>query len=197
MNPLPTNEELARLPGSSLLAEHNRLADLLGKTATRRFPTHADGVRRTAQLAAQIRADLARRAEVARLAQPVAPPVPPPPTIVPATKPNGAGPSLATLGARSAKADDAEHAAGPAIDVGKKARRAAKAAVTTSKAPKAAAPKTPTVRAPSVSSRCRELLATHDNADIFAILQKEFGVGDNKKGYPGWYRADAARRAKA
>ena len=58
-------------------------------------------------------------------------------------------------------------------------------------APKPAAPK-----ARSIASRCRELFATHDNAQIFAVLQEEFGLGDDRRWYPGWYRADARRKGK-
>lgn len=36
-----------------------------------------------------------------------------------------------------------------------------------------------------------------DNPAIWAVIQPKFQLGDDKKWYPGWYRSDMARKAKA
>lgn len=49
----------------------------------------------------------------------------------------------------------------------------------------------------SCSSVCRDLIrAGKTNAEIWAIVKTKFNLGDNKKHYPAWYRADLARKGE-
>ena len=48
----------------------------------------------------------------------------------------------------------------------------------------------------SVSSTARELIiAGKTNEEVWKALQAEFKLGDDKKGYPAWYRADCKRKS--
>lgn len=50
----------------------------------------------------------------------------------------------------------------------------------------------------TVASRVRELIAAgKDNKAIWAVLQSEFKLGDEKKHYPAWYRSQTKRLAAA
>jgi hypothetical protein len=51
------------------------------------------------------------------------------------------------------------------------------------------------VAKPTVASVCRALFSTKMNAEIWAIIQPQFNLSDDKKWYPGWYRAADIRRA--
>jgi DNA-binding MarR family transcriptional regulator len=74
-----------------------------------------------------------------------------------------------------------------------KAAEAAAAGVTAGAKP-ASKPKEPRL---TVSRVARELiLAGLSNEDVFKQLQAQFKLGDNKKSYPAWYRADLARHGK-
>ena len=66
------------------------------------------------------------------------------------------------------------------------------------KAPKAAkAPKVKTERKASCSAVARELiLAGKTNAEVWAVIQKQFELGDDKKHYPTWYRCQLKRQGK-
>lgn len=57
--------QIAQLATPALLAYHNELAAKLGKTPTKRFPTRTDGIRRTAQLAAQLHLNGGTKVEAA------------------------------------------------------------------------------------------------------------------------------------
>lgn len=92
------------------------------------------------------------------------------------------------------KTPAAKKAAAPAKTAAAKKAPAEKA--TKAKAP--AAEKTPRVTA---SSRFRELLVAQAKGEnklsddqIFAKVQKEFGLDDNKRSYISWYRNDAIRK---
>ena len=47
----------------------------------------------------------------------------------------------------------------------------------------------------TVSTVARELIvAGKTNVEVWAIIQKEFGLDDSKKSYPAWYRSDCKRK---
>lgn len=47
----------------------------------------------------------------------------------------------------------------------------------------------------AVSTVARELIvAGKTNAEVWAIIQKEFNLDDSKKSYPAWYRSDCKRK---
>lgn len=171
---IPTNEQISALSGKDLVDAYNELAAVAQKTPVTRFATRVDGVRRTANLAEVVRGTATR-------ADPT--PAPVVSAIEAATGPlNGAA-----VNPTDALADEPAPAPKPAAPKAKPAKPAAPKA-------KAAEPAAPKAR--SIASRCRELFATHDNAQIFAVLQEEFGLGDDRRWYPGWYRADARRKGK-
>ena len=61
------------------------------------------------------------------------------------------------------------------------------------KAPKAAKEKTVTL-----ASFMRGLIeAGKNNDEVFAAAVKEFGIGDEKKHYPSWYRSEMKRKSNA
>jgi hypothetical protein len=50
-------------------------------------------------------------------------------------------------------------------------------------------------RKPSLAARARELiLAGKDNDAVFVVLQREFGISEQKKHYPSWYRSQLKRQ---
>jgi len=49
----------------------------------------------------------------------------------------------------------------------------------------------------TVSAVARALvLAGNDNAEIWSVLQKRFGLDDKKRGYPAWYRNELRRKGQ-
>ena len=51
--------------------------------------------------------------------------------------------------------------------------------------------------AATIAATCRELIsAGKDNQQIFKTLQKKFGVSDDKRHYPQWYRREMERQAE-
>lgn len=53
----------------------------------------------------------------------------------------------------------------------------------------------PKVKRPTVAGVARELiLAGLSNHEVFVKLQEQFGIGDEKKHYPSWYRCDLKRK---
>lgn len=79
---------------------------------------------------------------------------------------------------------------------GKKA--AAKKTKAATKAKKGGEEKATRKRGPSAASRFRELIMEGKKTDdqIFAIVQKEFGLDDNKRSYVKWYRNDLAKKGE-
>ena len=65
-------------------------------------------------------------------------------------------------------------------------------------AAKVAAPKAATERKPSASVRFRELIMEGKLTDdaIFAAVQKEFNLSDDKRSYVAWYRNDLTKQGK-
>lgn len=58
----------------------------------------------------------------------------------------------------------------------------------------AKAPKQPKELKITVSARARELIREgNSNEQVWVVLQAEFKLDDNKKHYPGWYRAAMTR----
>lgn len=54
--------------------------------------------------------------------------------------------------------------------------------------------KKPTKARVTVASFMRDLISKgKTNEQVFAAAQKRFGIGDEKKHYPGWYRAQLKR----
>lgn len=71
---------------------------------------------------------------------------------------------------------------------------AAKAEPVAKLAPKA---KVKVDRKPNVASVAKALiLAGKTNEDVFAVLHKQFSLSEDKKHYPGWYRAALVREEK-
>ena len=69
----------------------------------------------------------------------------------------------------------------------------AKGKAAKTKAPKAAKEKTVTL-----ASFMRGLIeAGKNNDEVFAAAVKEFGIGDEKKHYPSWYRSEMKRKSNA
>ena len=47
----------------------------------------------------------------------------------------------------------------------------------------------------SIAARVLELVkAKKSNAQVWVVLQKEYGCGENHKHYPSWYRSHLRRR---
>jgi hypothetical protein len=68
------------------------------------------------------------------------------------------------------------------------------------KEPKAAAPKEPKEKKPSAASRFQELILKPEGRtddEIFAAVQKEFGLPDEKRSYVSWYRNYLKKQGKA
>jgi predicted solute-binding protein len=50
----------------------------------------------------------------------------------------------------------------------------------------------------TVASFMRDLIkAGKSNEEVFAAAQKKFGIGEDKKHYPSWYRCEMRRRSNA
>jgi hypothetical protein len=64
--------------------------------------------------------------------------------------------------------------------------------------PTTKAPKEPTERKATASSRFQELIMAGKLTDdeIFAAVKKEFGLGDDKRSYVSWYRNHLAKKGK-
>lgn len=81
---------------------------------------------------------------------------------------------------------------------------ASKAAIEAAMAPlqaevdaKRPAAKPNAIKRPSVSARCVELiLSKKTNDEVWATVKAEFGLGDDKKHYPGWNRAMLKRTGR-
>lgn len=186
---IPTNEQIASLSGKDLVNAYNELATVAQRTHVTRFATRSDGVRRTTNLAEAVRERQDNLVSVGT---------------EPFSRPSFYSNEAASAAHNPTDAlldePDAPNAAAPTSNVVPLVRKTTErvkrlgAPVTALKT--TAQPKTAKASRVSVASRCRELLATHTNEEIFAILQAEFGVDEKKRGYPGWYRADAKRKGK-
>jgi len=180
-----TNEQIANLSGKDLVNAYNELADVAQKTHVTRFATRVDGVRRTTNLAEVVRGIAVHGGEniVSVGAEPFSRP------IEVRTSPAPAEAAQLLTNPTDALLEEPTNVV--QFQAPKKTKKTAVTALRTTAQPKAA--KAPRV---SVASRCRELFATHTNEEIFAILQAELGLGEDKRWYPAWYRADAKRKGK-
>ena len=87
----------------------------------------------------------------------------------------------------------------PAKTTGKAAKRAPDGSKLVGKQTSKAKPKKAPAasQGPTIAGRIRELVAKgKSNAEIWAVIQPEFDIADDKRWYPSWYRGKFARDAK-
>lgn len=189
---IPTDSEVGAMTTAQLVASYNGLAFAAGVNPVKKFETAAVGRVRLTKVCATLRARVADAGKERSARQMT--------EISPALN------SATVEGAKVEKpakvdADSVERKAIAAkVFDDAPAPSAAKAAVEAALKTVGATPKkTPAAKAEkkaSCAGRVREMVADgRTNAEIWAVVQPEFGLSDDKKWYPGWYRADAIRRA--
>lgn len=179
---LPTTEEIELMDMKTLLKTFNNFASTAGQNPTKKFATRAIGTKRTIAVCDALRAKGITTPAAPTTWPLITKPVEPASNVVPMKKSNVPGKT-------------AEHQARTTANLKMGADAAPKAKAV------AATPAVTNRKKPNLSLRLRELISQKnpvlDNEAIWKIVQPEFKLADDKKGYVAGQRRAMDKRAKS